>query len=488
MSLRTNGPISTLLFGTLSMLVFASSANAQTSYWSNTTLNNIDTPHSWSTASNWTGNAVPSFGVGSTINFTTADIFSGIQTVIGANRTIGTLNFGDPTAGNGRWYLKEDGNSLQMEVSSGVPVIDVNANLFAADINNNITGSQGLRKTGQGVLNLYTTNKTYTGTTYVDQGTVNLGVNMASDSVVVASGAMLRMSGITEELTSIGGTGTIALNQASLIINNASDITFDGYISRGTYTGSLQKTGAGVLVLTKYNNYGGSTTVTGGTLVIAQNAGIDKGVVVSNNSTLVNNGTVGNGSTTIGAGSTLAGSGSFDFNVTISGIHSPGNSPGIQSFARNLIYNAGSSINWELVDNTTVGRGVNYDGIDVGTDQNQFGNDLFFNGATTLNVNFATSGSLVDWTNEFWSQNRVGVDGWKIFDVDDQIFNLQNLSLASGPYLDSQGRSLTSVRGSGVLELQKVNNDLYLVYFVPEPSSSLLVGLGALCLLRRRRP
>ena len=473
----------------LGLMAVSTSSSAQTSFWSNATLNNVDTPHSWSTASNWTGNAVPSFGVGSTINFTTADIFAGTQTVIGANRTVGTLNFSDPTAGNGRWYLGNDGNSLQMEVSSGVPVIDVSSNLIAADIANNITGNQGLRKTGGSTLNLHTTNKTYTGTTYVDQGTVNLtSVNMASDSVVVGSGALFRISGVTQTLTNIGGNGTIAVNQATLIIDNSSNITFNGTISKGTYTGSLQKTGAGELVLTKYNNHGGTTSVSGGTLVIAQNAGVDKGVTVSNNSTLVNNGTVGTAASTIGAGSTLSGSGTFESNVTISGIHSPGNSPGIQTFERNLTYSAGSSINWELIANTNEGRGVNYDGIDVGTDGLSAANDLRFNGATTLNLNFAIGGSLVDWTNEFWSQNRAGVDGWKIFDVNDQTFNLENLTLASGPYLDSQGRSFKSVRGSGVFELQKVGNDVYMAYFVPEPSSFILASLGALGLLRRRRP
>lgn len=70
----------------LGLMAASTSSSAQTSFWSNATLNNVDTPHSWSTASNWTGNAVPSFGVGSTINFTTADIFAGTQTVIGANR------------------------------------------------------------------------------------------------------------------------------------------------------------------------------------------------------------------------------------------------------------------------------------------------------------------------------------------------------------------------------------------------------------------
>jgi len=485
---RPTARITSELLAGISMMALATSASAQTSFWSNATLNNVDTPHSWSTASNWTGNAVPSFGVGSTINFTTADIFTGTHTAIGANRTVGTLNFSDPTAGNGRWYLMSDGNSLQMEVSSGVPVIDVSSNILAADIANNITGNQGLRKTGGSTLNLHTTNKTYTGTTYVDSGTLNLtSVNMSSDSVVLGSSALFRITGVTQTLTNIGGNGTIALSQSTLIIDNSSNITFNGTISKGTYTGNLQKTGAGVLVLTKYNSHGGSTSVSGGTLVIAQNAGIDKGVTVSNNSTLVNNGTVGIAASSIGAGSTLSGSGTFESNVTISGIHSPGNSPGIQTFERNLTYNAGSSINWELIANTTDGRGVNYDGIDVGTDGLSAANDLRFNGATTLNLNFAIGGSLVDWTNEFWSQNRAGVDGWKIFDVNDQTYNFENLTLASGPYLDSEGRSFKSVRGSGIFELQKVGNDVYLAYFVPEPSSLILASLGALCLFRRKR-
>jgi autotransporter-associated beta strand protein len=224
----------------------------------------------------------------------------------------------------------------------------------------------------------------------------------------------------------------------------------------------LTKQGAGTLHLEGANSYTGETLAAAGTLII-------------------------NGSTsswselTIGEDATLGGSGTIGGITTISGIHSPGNSPGIQTFEDNLTYTVGSSILWELVGNTTSGRGDNYDGIDVG-------GNLAFTGTTTISLDFAIGGSLVDWGNAFWSEARLGTDGWKIFDVEGSISGFQNLALG-GSLLDSNELALGSVRSGASFFLYQGNDGIYLNYAaIPEPSAALLGIFGSLLLLRRKRP
>lgn len=223
----------------------------------------------------------------------------------------------------------------------------------------------------------------------------------------------------------------------------------------------LTKQGAGTLRLEGANSYTGDTLAAAGTLII-------------------NGSTSSLSELTIGEDATLGGSGTIGGSTIISGIHSPGNSPGIQTFEGDLTYTVGSSILWELVGNTTSGRGDNYDGIDVGE-------NLAFTGTTTISLDFAIAGSLVDWGNAFWSEARLGTDGWKIFDVEGSISGFQNLALG-GSLLDSNQLALGSVRSGASFFLYQGNDGIYLNYAaIPEPSAALLGIFGSLLLLRRKR-
>jgi hypothetical protein len=105
--------------------------------------------------------------------------------------------------------------------------------------------------------------------------------------------------------------------------------------------------------------------------------------------TLVVNGTnSGAGTVSVAVGATLGGSGTIGGATTISGIHSPGTSPGVQTFTNGLTYNNGSAVVWDLIGNGVGTRGVDYDGVDV------TGGTLDFAGTTTMNLTFNLTNSV----------------------------------------------------------------------------------------------
>jgi autotransporter-associated beta strand protein len=300
-----------------------------------------------------------------------------------------------------------------------------------------------------------------------------LNFNNASNSYTIAKGT---------------GNGSIGLGNATnagAMNNSAGSHTVSADIVLGnrlTYTGAagttttlsggisgtdhgLTKSGAGTLRLTGSNSFSGTTTVTAGTLIV--------------------NGTSAS-ATTVNSGATLGGSGTISGATTISGIHSPGNSPGLQTFGNGLTYDAGASVLWELIANSTSDRGTNYDAINV------TGN-LNFAGATTLALDFDFTGSAVDWSNSFWDTSKTGTNGWEIFKVTGgTITGANNLTLG-GSLMDAVIPGLLdSTRGE--FSLTQIGNSIYLNYTIasevnaiPETSASLLGVLSASLLLRRRR-
>ena len=173
----------------------------------------------------------------------------------------------------------------------------------------------------------------------------------------------------------LAATGTHAFNIDSGRIGSV-----DAVLSDATSGGTLSKLGAGKLTLSAVNTYTGSTTITGGTLALSSTGSLASSTI-----------DVGNGTTfdvsaksagwTLGAGKMLIGSGTIVGNLTINGIHAPGNSPGIGTVKGN--YNMLGQLDIELMG-TTAGTG--YDQV-----------LLPLNGSTKYNVTL--SGALaLDWT------------------------------------------------------------------------------------------
>ncbi len=173
--------------------------------------------------------------------------------------------------------------------------------LSGAIVNNSATNLTSLAKDGGGTWVLSgTAANTYTGTTTVNDGTLNLGKtagvnavgtgaltvgnslgaassanlvllasNQIADTVAVTVNAdgRLALGTFTESIASIAGTGLIDLGTSGYLTvgaNNSSS-TFGGAI---TGAGTLEKAGTGTLTFNSTISFTGSLTLSGGTLAL----------------------------------------------------------------------------------------------------------------------------------------------------------------------------------------------------------------------------
>ena len=258
----------------------------------------------------------------------------------------------------------------------------------------------------------------------------------------------------TYSLGGLQGSRNLSIGANSLSVgSNGQSTTYSGVL---TGSGSLTKVGGGRLALTGANTFSGTTNVQAGALAL------DGSIV---------------GSLSVASLASLSGTGTVGGNATIAGTHSPGNSPGVQTFNGNLTYQAGAVVNWELIANTTGTPGTNYDQIIVPT------GNLAFSGSTTLALSFDSLASSVDWADPFWNVNR----SWTVYDLSGGTTNsLSNLGLG-GSLLDSLNQPL-SPTGRGYFTTSLSGQDVMLNFVaVPEPLTLPLVGIAAAFLLIRRR-
>lgn len=355
---------------------------------------------------------------------------------------------------------------------------------FSGAIGQDVAG-RGFTKAGSGTLRFSgVAANTYTGTTTVSGGTLELGktagvnaiagplvidtgivsllsANQIADGspVTITNGGFLLLSNLTETIgaltlmnaSGVGGGGTLTLGgdvttsaaSTELLTNvnlggatrtfnvadgpSALDLSVNGVVSNGGIT----KAGAGVLRLTATSSYTGATTVNGGTLLVVGSIS-GSTVTVTNDATLSGAGTTG--AVTLATASSLA----------------PGNSVGTLTTG-NLTIGSGSSLRFELAAPGTVGGTVN-DLVTV-------------NGALTLD------GTLVVTELAGFSNGT-----YRLFDhtgtLTDNGLDLRPAFLAAHP-----GSSITFAPN-------KVN-----LQVVPEPASAALCALSCVTVaLRRRRP
>ena len=238
---------------------------------------------------------------------------AGTLTLTGANTYSGgtTISAGTLSVGSGSTTGSIAGNVA----NSGILAFNRSTALSYAGI---VSGTGAVKKSGAGTLTL-TGDNTYTGVTTISAGTLSVGsgstTGTIAGNVVVISGTLafnrsdaLSYAGIvsgagavtksgegtltlTGDNTYGGGTyiyagtlsvgnggtsGSIASNVA--LDNSSSTLTFNrsdalSYAGIVRYTGSVTKSGAGMLTLTGANTYSGVTTISAGTLDVSGSAG-----------------------------------------------------------------------------------------------------------------------------------------------------------------------------------------------------------------------
>jgi autotransporter-associated beta strand protein/T5SS/PEP-CTERM-associated repeat protein len=237
-------------------------------------------------------------GTGTTI-LTGLNTYSGVSVInagtlqIGNGGTSGTIGTGDITNNSRLVVNRSDiyvitnniygtGELIQI---GGSPII-VGVGVGVSTIGNAIGGDSGLTKAGNGTL-ILTSDNTYTGTTTIAGGTLQLGDETPAGST---------------------GPGTI-VNNATLAIKRNNNFVLGNFI---TGSGQLRHTGSGTTVMTGSNNYTGPTAISSGALVVNGSAS-SSSFVVEGNGVLSGHGSVGS----------ISGSGLVDPGDTIGILRTP---------------------------------------------------------------------------------------------------------------------------------------------------------------------
>jgi len=341
---------------------------------------------------------------------------------VGANATL--ITGGTITSGNGQDLIVIQNNTSA-----------------ALTLDATVSGAVGFTKSGGGQLILTAANS-YTGATYLNGGitTISSNANLGS----VSTGADVNFNGGTLSVTNTLALDNAGSNQRDLVFGNnggtldvavGQNLTVSGNISGD---GTLNKTGAGTLILDGTSTQSGTTTVSTGTLLVN-----------GDHSTAT-------GDFNVNSGATLGGDGDIGGATTINGTLSTGElatvgSVGTLDFNGNdLTFNNGSAWLVDLV------QGVSESSDAVLVDA------LTINPVSTLNFN--TAGTY---------------NG-------DESFTLATYSSLSGTFSNYATSGVYTIGGNEFL-LNYGTNSITLTA-VPEPGTLGLLGLiiGG-CLFRRFR-
>jgi autotransporter-associated beta strand protein len=339
----------------------------------------------------------------------------------------------------------------------------------------NFAGALTLVKTGAGVQGLSTPLSgvnSYTGNTIVSAGSLRLGSSdvipdgLGLGNVVVGDGATAAsfdLNGYDETINGLNGNalGSVHSNgghqggiaNSVLTVNGtatpAVDATFAGVLKDntdgGTSTLALTKAGTGTQILTGINTYTGATNVNGGLLV-------------------VNSSLSGTSAVNVASGAAIGGSGTLNANTTISGIVAPGNSIGTLTVSNDVTWNGGDTASAATDWQFELGVGT-ADLLDI------IGGGSEFLKGTGSNFRFdflGTGGAEGTYTLVQWDSTADLGGGALGTNFQASDFSYVPLPLGYEGTFSFNGSSLQFI-------------------VVPEPSSLLLGGLGALALLRRRR-
>lgn len=265
-----------------------------------------------------------SLGTGSLILGAAERIGNTTAVTVAANTTLNLNNFNE-TIGS----LASAGAGIGALVL-GSGRLTTGGNNTTTIFGGSITGTTGgITKEGTGIWQLASTAgvNSYSGSTLINAGSLLMRgsfVLPSTTAVTVAPGATLQVSGTTQSIGSLSGSGNITLGTFDFILgefvpgnlitgSDNTSTTFSGLISE--FAGSqstVTKLGTGTFTLSGANSYTGLTTVNAGILSAAHASALGTaagGTTVASGATLNINGvTIGGEAVTLNGG-TLTGSG-----------------------------------------------------------------------------------------------------------------------------------------------------------------------------------
>lgn len=424
---------------------------------------------------------------------------SGTLDLQGGTRNVGNLTFAVPAAVDGIGPITASGLNAG-SLSSGTAVIHPALELGTGDktVNVGAGGALALRgdvaltgrliKIGEGLIELEGSNPSLGSVrigvvsgSSAPGGTVRIGTNTSLGSGQLHfNWGTLEAKADLSGINSLGNAISFGATAANPAIFTGSNLETSGAISFFGNSSSQHRidvfnttTLGGSVVLTGSVSSGLTVGGTGALVINGDASGVALGTTVTDTVKLIINSVLGAG-VTVEENATLGGNGTINGLSFIAGTHAIGNDTvGTQTFAGGLSYLDGAEFAWELTANSDTDPGLNFDQLIVS------GGDLIIGDDTTMALIFNAPGSIVDWTDAFWSSDHF----WTVAIGPGSISGLFGLSSS---YLDSHGNVLTG----GSFSLGVSGQDLILTYAIPEPSVWGLLLMGGLAVWkfsRRRR-
>jgi autotransporter-associated beta strand protein len=237
---------------------------------------------------------------------------------------------------------------------------------FNFAVNKTNTGVVTLSGTnsGSGAFTLSAGTLNINSPTALGSGVFNIGagttINVSSGAIALTPNNVQNWNG---DFTFTGssdlnlGSGAVTLGSSITLTTSASALTVGGNIGDGGNNRSLTKAGAGDLVLTGVNNFGGGVTLNTGGLILGSNSALGAGTLRINGGTVAANSTVvTTNSVEANANFSIVGIGALTLgNVSLSANRIITNSNTTTTTTLSSISGAGKTLNFSGDGNTNVG-------------------------------------------------------------------------------------------------------------------------------------
>jgi autotransporter-associated beta strand protein len=267
--------------------------------------------------------------------------------------------------------VNNNGGTRTITANAGTGTAEVE---FAAPITPGTAGGvSGINKNGSGRV-IYSAANTYTGTTTVNAGVLQISHRLAlQNSVPVLTGTGTMELTVTDpvfgglvgstDLAGMFSSGYGSVTNLTLNPVSSASRTYSGVIADGAAGMALTVAGGGRQTLEGVNTYTGPTVITGGTLALSALGTIDSTSVLSLAGGTFDVSAKPSGYTV----PSLTGSGGVNGPLTVSGLLAPGGDAGAIVTTAALTLGGSGTFGYSLFDSGTLGVG-SADLVTVGGD------------------------------------------------------------------------------------------------------------------------